>query len=102
MTAHRALNIALTGATAVGIAAILLAGPVLDDRSDEWAQADALADAQKAARSEYLRERAAAQLCMKLHGPGTAYRWTDSGDLVCTDHRTGRAAVVVASKGGAL
>ena len=33
---------------------------------------------------------------------GTAYRWTDSGDLVCTDHRTGRAAVVVASKGGTL
>ena len=102
MQAHRAINIALTGATVVGIAAILLAGPVLDDNSDEWAQADALADAQKAARSEYLRERAAAQLCMKLHGPGTAYRWTDSGDLVCTDHRTGRAAVVVASKGGAL
>jgi hypothetical protein len=41
-------------------------------------------------------------LCIKLHGPGTAYRWTDDGDLVCTDHRTGRAAVVVASKGGAL
>jgi hypothetical protein len=102
MTPHRLVNIALTLGLAAAFSAILLSGPALDDRSDEWAQADALADAQKAARSEYLRERAAAQLCMKLHGPGTAYRWTDSGDLVCTDHRTGRAAVVVASKGGAL
>jgi YD repeat-containing protein len=33
----------------------------------------------------------------------TAYRWTSDGDLVCHDHRTGRAAQVVASnKGGAL
>ena len=102
MTAHRAINIALTLGLAAAFAAVLLSGPALDDRSDEWAQADALADAQKAARSEYLRERAAAQLCVKLHGPGAAYRWTNSGDLVCTDHRTGRAAVLVASKGGAL
>ncbi len=102
MTRHRILNAAIGLAIFIGSSAVLLGGAVLDDRSDEWAQADALADAQKAARSEYLRERAAAQLCMKLHGPGTAYRWTDSGDLVCTDHRTGRAAVVVASKGGAL
>ncbi len=102
MTAHRLINIALTLGITAAFAAVLSIGPALDDRSDEWAQSDALADAQKAARSEYLRERAAAQLCMKLRGPGTAYRWTDSGDLVCTDHRTGRAAVVVASKGGTL
>ena len=102
MTPTRARALAAALIEAAAFAAVLLSGPALDDRSDEWAQADALADAQKAARSEYLRERAAAQLCMKLHGPGTAYRWTDSGDLVCTDHRTGRAAVVVASKGGAL
>jgi len=102
MTAHRALNIALTGATAVGIAAILLAGPVLDDHRAEWNHSTALADAQKAARTEQLRERAAAQLCIKLRGAGAGYRWTDDGDLVCHDHRTGRQAVVVAQKGGAL
>ena len=59
MQAHRAINIALTGATVVGIAAILLAGPVLDDNSDEWAQSSALADAQKAAQLEARTERAA-------------------------------------------
>ena len=102
MTLHRALNIALTAGLTAALASILLAGPVIDNHADEWAASQALADAQRAARSEALRERAAAQLCIKLHGPGTAYRWTDAGDLVCTDHRTGRAAVVVASKGGAL
>jgi hypothetical protein len=102
MTAHRAINIAMTAALVIGLAAILSTGHHLDDNSDEWAASQALADAQKAARSEQLRERAAAQLCVKLRGPGTAYRWTDDGDLVCHDHRTGRASVVVASKGGAL
>ena len=102
MTAHRLLNAAIGLAIFVGASAILLAGPALDDHSADWNHSTALADAQRAARTEALRERAAAQLCIKLHGPGTAYRWTDAGDLVCTDHRTGRAAVVVASKGGAL
>lgn len=102
MTAHRLLNAAIGLAIFVGASAILLAGQVLDDHSAEWNHSTALRDAQRAARTEALRERAAAQLCIKLHGPGTAYRWTDAGDLVCTDHRTGRAAVVVASKGGAL
>ena len=102
MNAHRILNITLAIAGAVAMAAILLAGPVIDDHSADWNHSTALADAQRAARTEAMRERAAAQLCIKLHGPGTAYRWTDAGDLVCTDHRTGRAAVVVASKGGAL
>jgi hypothetical protein len=102
VTRHRAINIAITAGLTAALAAILVTGPALDDNSDEWAASQALADAQKAARSEKLRERAAAQLCVKLRGPGTAYRWTDDGDLVCTDHRTGRASVVVASKGGAL
>lgn len=102
MTKHRALNLALTAALAIGIAAILSTGHHLDDHSGEWASSQALADAQRAARSEYLKEAAAAKLCTSLHGPGAAYRWTDAGDLVCHDHRNGRAAVVVASKGGAL
>ena len=102
MTTHRILNITLAIAGAAAMATVLLAGPALDDHSADWNHSTALADAQRAARTEALRERAAAQLCIKLRGPGTAYRWTDDGDLVCTDHRTGRAAVVVASKGGAL
>lgn len=102
MTAHRLVNLTLTAGLTAALAAILLAGKPLDDHSADWNHSTALADAQRAARTEALRERAAAQLCIKLHGPGTAYRWTDAGDLVCTDHRTGRAAVVVASKGGAL
>ena len=84
------------------LAAILLAGPAIDDHSADWQHSTALLDAQQQAQADARRDRAAQQLCIKLHGPGTAYRWTDAGDLVCTDHRTGRAAVVVASKGGAL
>jgi len=102
MTPHRLVNITLSIGAAVAVAALLSTGHLLDDHAAEWQQSSTLADAQRAARSEYLRERAAAQLCVKLHGPGTAYRWTDAGDLVCHDHRSGRAAVVVASKGGAL
>jgi hypothetical protein len=102
MTRHRIANLTLTGALFLSMAAVLLGGTALDDKSDEWAQSSALADAQKAARAEQLRERAAAQLCVRLRGPGAGYRWTDDGDLVCHDHRNGRAAVVVAAKGGAL
>ena len=103
MTAHRAINIALTIGLAVALAAILSTGHHLDaDHADEWAQSTALIDAQRAARAEYRRDLAASRLCAEANGPGAAWRWTDTGDLVCTDHRTGRAAVVVASKGGAL
>jgi len=102
MTPHRLVNITLSIGAAAAVAALLSTGHLLDDHSADWNHSTALADAQRAARTEALRERAAAQLCIKLRGPGTAYRWTDDGDLVCTDHRTGRAAVVVASKGGAL
>lgn len=100
MTAHRALNIVLTAGLTAAMAAILLAGPAIDGHADEWATSQALADAQRAARSEYLRERAVAKACTELRGPGAAWRWGENGDLICVDHRTGRAAVVVASKGG--
>ena len=101
MTPHRALNIAITAGLTAAMAAILLAGPAIDDNADEWAASQAVDDAQRAARSAHLRERAAARLCTEAQGPGSGYRWTEAGDLVCHDHRTGRAAVVVA-KGGAL
>ena len=51
MTAHRAVNLALTAAFAVGIAAILLAGPVLDDHSADWPESTALRDAQQHAQA---------------------------------------------------
>lgn len=102
MTAHRLINAAIGLAIFVGASVILLAGPVLDDHSAEWNHSTALQDAQRAARAEYRRDLAASRLCAEANGPGAAWRWTDSGDLVCTDHRTGRAAVVVARKGGAL
>ena len=102
MTAHRLVNITLTAGLTAAMAAILLAGPAIDDHSADWQHSTALLDAQQQAQADARRDRAAQQLCIKLRGPGTAYRWTDDGDLVCTDHRTGRAAVVVASKGGAL
>jgi len=102
MTAHRAVNIALTIGLAVALAAILGSSHLLDDHSADWPESTALQDAQRAARAQHRREQAAARLCADANGPGAAWRWTDTGDLVCTDHRTGRAAVVVARKGGAL
>ena len=102
MTHHRIINITLAIAGAAAMAAVLLAGPAIDDHSADWQHSTALLDAQQQAQADARRDRAAQQLCIKLRGPGTAYRWTDAGDLVCAEHRTGRAAVVVASKGGAL
>lgn len=102
MTPHRLVNVALAIGAAVAVAALLSTGHLLDDHADEWAKSSTLADAQRAARAERQRDLAAARLCADANGPGAAWRWTDSGDLVCTDHRTGRAAVVVARKWGAL
>jgi hypothetical protein len=51
-------------------------------------------DAQRTAAAEARKERAAAQLCIKLHGPGVAHGWTPDGA------RRGPARTVVA--GGAL
>ena len=95
MTAHRLINILLV----LGIAAILLAGPVLDDHSDDWAASTALQDAQRQAQADARRERAAQQLCVRLHGPGVAATWDADDRLVCRARR-GPARTVVA--GGAL
>jgi hypothetical protein len=99
MTAHRPVNITLTAGLAVALAAILGSSHLLDDNSAEWAQSTALADAQKAARTEQLRERAAQQMCVKLHGPGVAATWDADDRLVCSARR-GPARTVVS--GGAL
>lgn len=101
MTRHRIANLALTGALFLSMAAVLLSGPVLDDKSDEWAQSSALADAQKAARTARQAELDAIKQCTALHGPGAAVAYTVDGDVVCGPRR-GAGAQVIASKGGAL
>ena len=100
MTPHRAINIALTAGLAAALAAILLAGPVLDDHSSEWNHSTALRDAQQQAQAVERRNRAAQQLCIRLHGPGVAAGWDADDRLVCSARR-GPARTVVA-KGGAL
>ncbi len=95
MTPHRLANITLAAAAAAGFAALLSTGHLLDDNSDEWRQSTALADAQKAAQVAARTERAAAQLCVRIKGPNAGYRWTDSGELVCTSNK-GASAVSAA------
>ena len=95
MTRHRLTNIALSLGLAVAFAAVLSIGPALDDHADEWAQSTALRDAQQQAQAEARRERAAAQLCVRLRGPNAAHRWTPDGELVCS-HNKGQGAVSVA------
>lgn len=98
MNAHRAVNFALTFGLTVGIAAILSTGHLLDDHSADWPESTALADAQRAARAAYLKEKSDARQCTHLHGPGAAMRYTADGDLVCSTKRGG-GAVVVATGG---
>ena len=100
MTAHRLINIALTAALTAAIATILSTGHLLDDHSAEWNHSTALRDAQQQAQANARRERAAQQLCVKLHGPGVTAAWDADDRLVCSARR-GPARTVVA-KGGAL
>ena len=95
MTAHRLINIALTAALTAAMATILSTGHLLDDHSADWSESTALADAQKAAQLAARTERAAAQLCVRIKGPNAGYRWTPSGELVCTNNK-GAGAVSVA------
>ena len=99
MTPHRAVNIALTAALVVGIAAILGTGHLLDDNSADWPESTALQDAQRHAQAEARRDRAAQQLCIRLHGPGVAPAWDGDGRLVCSARKGGAKTVVA---GGAL
>ena len=98
MTPHRLANIAMTAAVVLTLAATLGLSHLLDghpDRRTEAAQSSALAEAQQAAQRAARQERAAAQLCARMHG-NAGYRWSDDNTLVCTDHR-GRNAVTVAT-----
>ena len=99
MSAHRLINIALTAALVVAVATILSTGHLLDDHSAEWNPSTALRDAQQQAQASARRERAAQQLCIRLHGPGVAAAWDADDRLVCSARR-GPARTVVA--GGAL
>ena len=99
MTTHRLINIALTAALTAAMATILSTGHLLDDHSAEWNHSTALRDAQQQAQAIERCERAAQQLCVKLHGPGVAAGWDADDRLVCSARR-GPARTVVA--GGAL
>ena len=100
MSAHRLINIALTAALVVAVATILSTGHLLDDHSADWSESTALRDAQQHAQAVERRNRAAQQLCIRLHGPGVAAAWDADDRLVCSARR-GPARTVVA-KGGAL
>ena len=100
MTTHRLINIALTAALTAAMATILSTGHLLDDHSADWSESTALRDAQQQAQANARRERAAQQLCVKLHGPGVAAAWDADDRLVCSARR-GPARTVV-ENGGAL
>ena len=97
MTAHRAINIALTAGLAVAIAAILSTSHLLDDNSFERSQSTALLDAQKAARAARQAELDAIRQCTAMHGPGAAIGYTIDGDVVCGPRR-GPGALVITAK----
>ena len=99
MTTHRLINIALTAALTAAMATILSTGHLLDDHSADWSESTALRDAQQQAQAVERRNRAAQQLCIRLHGPGVAAGWDADDRLVCSA-RKGPARTVVA--GGAL
>jgi len=99
MTTHRLINIALTAALTAAMATILSTGHLLDDHSADWSESTALRDAQQQAQAVERRNRAAQQLCIRLHGPGVAATWDADDRLVCSA-RKGPARTVVA--GGAL
>jgi hypothetical protein len=100
MNAHRLVNIAITAGLTAAVAAILLAGKPLDDHSADWQHSTALRDAQQHAQAVERRNRAAQQLCIRLHGPGVVSSWDADDRLVCSARR-GPARTVVA-KGGVL
>ena len=87
MNAHRLVNLTLTAGLTAALAAILLAGPVIDDHSSEWNHSTALADAQRAAQLAARTEKSAQALCQRIKGPNAAPRWTADGELTCVGTR---------------
>lgn len=55
-----------------------------------------LSDAQKQAQAEARRERAATQLCVRLHGLGVSHSWDADGRLVCKARRGNGQTIVAA------
>ena len=89
---HRLMNWALAAAICV------LAGLVyhLDEPIAESIQQASLSDAQKQAQAEARRERAATQLCVRLHGLGVSHSWDADGRLVCKARRGNGQTIVAA------
>lgn len=90
MHLHRSINLALgTLAAALTLGVV---GPALDsepDRRSEHIAADQLNAALIAEHAEARREAAARAICAGTHGPNAGYRWTPTGELVCTTKRGG-------------
>ena len=94
MTRHRAINVGIAIALAIGIAAVLSTGYHLDDHSEDWSSSQALADAQRTAQLAARTEKSAQALCQRVKGPNAGYRWTPAGELVCTSNKgTGGVSV---------
>ena len=87
MTAHRLVNITLTAGLTAAMAAVLLAGPAIDDHSADWNHSTTLADAQRAAQLAARTEKSAQALCQRIKGPNAAPRWTADGELTCVGTR---------------
>ena len=87
MTPNRILNITLAIAGAVGIAAVLSSGHLLDDNSADWNHSTALADAQRAAQLAARTEKSAQAMCQRIKGPNATPRWTADGELTCVGTR---------------
>lgn len=68
---------------AIALAAMLATACRLDgkDITDH-----SLSDAKKQAQQEARKDRAAAELCFKTTGYGSAPTWNDRGELVCRRH----------------
>lgn len=99
MTAHRAVNLALTLGLAVALAAILGSSHLLDDHSADWPASTALQDAQRQAQADARRERADQLICIEVAGPGSVPARDADDRLVCRARKGGAKTVVA---GGAL
>lgn len=87
MTRHTALNWALAGCLALLVS--------LSWHLDaETVVSATTADAQKQAQADARKERAASELCTKLHGPGVAHAWDADGALICRARRGAGRTVI--------
>lgn len=75
-------------AAALLLAVVLGAAPLAEsmDTADEWAESQALIDAQIAAQQDHRKQKAAQDLCLSTIGESSA-AWTADGELVCTPRK---------------